>query len=169
MSEKTVAAPPAPFWSLAPYRPCALLPLRLIVGYGFLAHGIAKLQRGPELFIATLDGLGVPLAPLMGWLTIVVEVLGGLAVLLGAFTLLVSVPLAIILLVSIFAVHLPFGFSSIKLQSVTEAGPKFGQPGYEMSLLYLAGLVSLVLSGPGPWSIDRRREQRRQTSQSVVQ
>lgn len=28
----------------------ALLPLRLIIGYGFMAHGFAKLSRGPEGF-----------------------------------------------------------------------------------------------------------------------
>ena len=30
------------------------LPLRLIVGYGFAAHGYAKLARGPDAFIDIL-------------------------------------------------------------------------------------------------------------------
>jgi uncharacterized membrane protein YphA (DoxX/SURF4 family) len=34
----------------------APLPLRLIVGYGFFAHGLAKLERGPEHF-ASWHGL----------------------------------------------------------------------------------------------------------------
>jgi hypothetical protein len=37
-----------------------LLPIRLIVGYGFMAHGYAKLSRGPETFAALLHTLGVP-------------------------------------------------------------------------------------------------------------
>jgi putative oxidoreductase len=60
-----------------------------------------------------------------------------------------------VLLVAIFTVHLPSGFSSIKLQSVTAAGAHFGQPGYETDLLYLAALVALVLGGSGPFALDR--------------
>jgi putative oxidoreductase len=52
-------------------------------------------------------------------------------------------------------VHLPNGFSSIKLQAVDAAGAHFGQPGYETDLLYLAALVALVLGGSGPLSVDR--------------
>jgi putative oxidoreductase len=74
--------------------------------------------------------------------------------LLGAFVPLASVPMAIVLLVAIFTVHLPNGFSSIKLQSVTAEGAHFGQPGYETDLLYLACLAALVLLGSGPLSID---------------
>src|SRR6185437_4223501 len=75
------------------------IPLRLIVGAGFVEHGYAKLARGPEIFIA-------------------------------------------ILLVATFTVHLPNGFSSIKLLSYDAAGAHFGQPGYETDLLYIAGLLA---------------------------
>ena len=34
------------------HRASALLPVRFAVGLGFLMHGIAKFQRGPEKFIA---------------------------------------------------------------------------------------------------------------------
>jgi len=51
-------------------------------------------------------------------------------------------------------VHLPNGFSSIKLQSFDAAGAHFGQPGYETDLLYLAGLIALCLGGAGPLSVD---------------
>ena len=37
----------------------------------------------------------------------------------------------IVLFVAIITVHLPNGFSSIKLQSFDAAGAHFGQPGYE--------------------------------------
>ena len=53
-----------------------------------------------------------------------------------------------------FTVHLPYGFSSIKLLAVTRAGAQFGPPGYETALLYLACLAALVLGGPGPLAID---------------
>jgi putative oxidoreductase len=132
----------------------APIPLRLIVGYGFAEHGFAKLTRGPEAFAAILQAIGVPAPHFMAWSTIAVELVGGAAILLGALVALASIPMAAVLLVAIFTVHLPNGFSSIKLLAVTAAGAQFGQPGYETDLLYLACLAALVLGGPGPWALD---------------
>jgi putative oxidoreductase len=129
------------------------LPLRLIVGYGFMEHGYAKLIHGPERFVGILHALAVPAPELMAWATILVELLGGLAVLLGAFIPLVSVPMAGVLLTAMFTAHLQYGFSAIKLQAVTAGGAQFGPPGYEVDLLYLACLAALVLSGGGPFSV----------------
>jgi putative oxidoreductase len=143
------------------YAVWAPLLLRLIVGYGFIAHGVAKLTRGPDIFAAALHGLGVPAPHLMSWVTIVTELLGGVAILLGGFVTFFSLPLAVILLVAMFTVHLPYGFSSIKLVAVTAAGPQFGPPGYECNLLYLACLGALVLAGPGPLAIDCLRQRKR--------
>jgi putative oxidoreductase len=139
-------------WNVARFAP---IPLRLIVGYGFFAHGVAKLEKGPQQFVSIVHAIGTPAPHFMAWLTILVELLGGLAVLLGAFVPWASIPMAAILLVAIFTVHLPFGFTSIKLLAVTANGPKFGPPGYETDLLYLACLASLLLAGSGPLSIDR--------------
>lgn len=86
--------------------------LRLMVGYGFMQHGLAKLSRGPEAFAGILQALGVPAPHLMAWLTIATEIVGGLAVLLGAFVALASLPLAVLLLVATLTVHLPYGFSA---------------------------------------------------------
>jgi len=126
------------------------LPLRLIIGYGFMEHGYAKLARGPDSFISILHAIGTPAPALLAWTTICVELLGGLAVLLGVLIPLASIPMAIVLLVAIVTVHLPNGFSSIKLLSVDAAGSHFGQPGYETDLLYLASLFALVIGGSGP-------------------
>jgi putative oxidoreductase len=133
------------------------LPLRAIVGYGFIAHGYAKVMNRPDHFAALLQGLGVPAPHLMAWVTITFELLGGLAVIAGAYIPLISVPLTAILLVAVFTVHLPYGFSSIKLRAVTAAGPQFGPPGYETNLLYIAALATLVLGGPGPLALGSRR------------
>ena len=135
----------------------AAIPIRLIVGYGLVAHGYAKIARGPVHFIDTLRALGVPRPEIAGWATILTESIGGIAVLIGAAIPLVSVPLAAILVVAMVTVHLPYGFSSIKLQSVTKDGPQFGKPGYETSLLYLAGLATLVIGGPGPFAVGEQR------------
>jgi hypothetical protein len=55
------------------------IPLRLIVGFGFMQHGYAKFVRGPEDFINVLHAIGVPFPFLMGWATIIVEFIGGVA------------------------------------------------------------------------------------------
>lgn len=137
------------------------LPLRLIVGYGFMEHGFAKLARGPAAFTGILHALHMPAAPLLAWATILTELIGGFAVLIGAWVPLCSIPMAIVLIVAILTVHLPNGFSSIKLLAVTPAGARFGQPGYETDLLYLACLSALVLGGSGPFALDSILPRRR--------
>jgi len=119
-----------------------------------MQHGFAKLSRGPDAFATILQALGVPAPHFMAWVSILTELLGGLAVLLGAFVTLASIPMAMLLLVAIFSVHLHNGFSSVKLVAVTVAGPQFGPVGYEVNLLYLACLAALVLGGAGPLALD---------------
>jgi putative oxidoreductase len=139
---------------LARYAP---LPLRLMVGYGFVAHGLAKWSKGPEAFAAILHATGVPASQWMAWVTIGTEILAGIAILLGAFVSLVSIPAIVLLATAIFTVHLPYGFSSIKLMSYNNGRAQFGPPGYECDLLYIACIVALVLGGPSPWSVDAYR------------
>jgi putative oxidoreductase len=59
-----------------------------------------------------------------------------------------------VLLVAMFKVHLRYGFSSIKLLGVTATGAKFGPVGYEVILLYIACIATLVIGGSGPFAID---------------
>lgn len=132
----------------------APIPLRLIVGYGFIVHGYAKLSRGPETFAVILHTIGIPFPNLMAWLTSLVELFGGFAVLIGAFVPFVSLPMMVVLLTAMFTIHLPYGFFSVKLVEVTATGTKFGPVGYEIILLYLAGLVALAFGGAGPLSVD---------------
>jgi putative oxidoreductase len=139
-----------------PLRSGWTLPLRAIVGFGFMQHGYAKLARGPESFSGILHALGVPAPGLLSWATVGTELVGGAAVLLGLFVPLVSIPMMVVLMVAIVTVHLPNGFSSIKLMSVDATGAAhFGQPGYETDLLYMAAIAALVLGGPGPLTLER--------------
>ena len=156
-----ISRPPVARW--------APVPLRLIVGYGFMEHGFAKLARGLDAFPAILQALGMPAPHLLGWLTILVEIFGGLAVLLGALVPLASIPMAAVLLVAMLTVHLPYGFSSIKLLTVTAAGAQFGPPGFETDLLYLACLTALVLGGSGPLAIDGLLAKRREITRPSLQ
>jgi uncharacterized membrane protein YphA (DoxX/SURF4 family) len=45
-----------------------LLPLRLVMGAGFVAHGVAKLTRGPAKFGLLLQQAGVPFPLHTAWM-----------------------------------------------------------------------------------------------------
>ena len=137
------------------WRNWAPLPLRLVIGYGFMAHGWAKLSRGPAGFARLLEQIGAPLPEATAWVSTLIEVLGGLAILAGALVAVVSIPLIVMMLVAMFTVHLRYGFSAINTIGLTADGPQFGPPGYEINLLYVAGLLALILGGAGTFSIDR--------------
>jgi putative oxidoreductase len=139
---------------LAPY---AGIPLRLIGGCGFLAHGLTKWSKGLEMFASILQATNVPLPYFIAWMTIATEILSGIAFLLGAFIPLVSIPAVILFVVAIFTVHLPYGFSLIKLLGVNNGRAQFGPPGYECDLLYIACIVRIGLMSLSLLSVDRYR------------
>jgi putative oxidoreductase len=141
----------------------APLPLRLAIGYGFAAHGWAKLSRGPAGFAALIHQTGMPFPTATAWTVTLLELLGGLAIVAGAFVTAVSVPLIATMLFAMFRVHWRYGFSAIKTIGLTPDGPLFGPPGYEVNVLYTAGLLALILGGAGALSLDRRLAQRRRT------
>jgi putative oxidoreductase len=136
----------------------AALLLRLTMGFGFMAHGWAKISRGTQGFEKLLAFEGVPLAHLNGMIAPYVELLGGLALIAGAYVVIVAVPLIVTMLVATFFVQGHYGFSAVKTIGLTPEGPLFGPPGFEINLLYISGLVSLICTGPGAWSIDSFRE-----------
>src|SRR5512140_3483171 len=105
--------------------------LRLVVGFGFVEHGYAKLARGPAHFAAIVDAMGLPVPHALAWATTIVELAGGIAMMLGAFVAPVAVALAGVMLTAIVSVHLPYGFSSVRLTALDSAGAHFGPVGYE--------------------------------------
>ena len=130
--------------------------LRLAVGVVFAAHGAQKLfglwngggLNGTAAFFAQL-GLtpAYPLAFLVG----LVELGGGLLLIAGAFTLVTAAALTATMLVAVWTVHLSSGFF---LNWAIAPGQGHG---YEFNLALVGALVSLMLTGPGAFSIDRRR------------
>lgn len=138
-----------------------LLLLRLVVGFGFAAHGWAKLARGPDQFALILAALHLPAPQVAAWATALLEFGGGIGVMAGAFVPLLALPLGAILLTALVTVHLPYGFSSVRLTGITEHGATFGPIGYELDLLYLAALITVAIAGPGPLAFDRRALRRR--------
>lgn len=139
----------------------ALLPLRLVIGFGFAAHGYAKLARGPEHFAVILAAMGIPAPGPVAWSTSLLELLGGISLMLGAGVVPLALPLGAIMVTALLGVHLRYGFSSIRLVELSASGAKFGPVGYELNLVYIAGLLALALGGASPLSVDRWLRSRR--------
>lgn len=117
--------------------PYALLILRLALGLLFLAHG------GLKIFVFTpagtaqyFESLGLP--PALAYLTMTLEMAGGIALIVGLYARLAALALIPILLGGIVSVHAAAGFF-------------FTNPngGWEFPALWIVGLASVVLGGDG--------------------
>ena len=144
----------------------APVPLRLVMGTGFLVHGWAKWSRGPGEFAKLLQQIELPLPELTAWAVTILELAGGFALIIGAFVVIVSVPLMISMFTAMITVNLRYGFSAIKTIGLTATGPVFGPPGYEINLLYIGGLFVLILAGAGPLSVDQLLRRRKWTTKN---
>lgn len=122
--------------------------LRVTVGVIFVTHGLPKLMGGVEGLQGMLGELGVPLAGLAAWVVTFLEVGGGLALVVGFLVTPFALLLSVHMLLGILLVHVPNGWFVI--------GP--GQGGAEFNVLLVAGLATLVLTGPGAAAVDTRRE-----------
>src|SRR5689334_20457304 len=94
-------------------RGAGLLLVRLTVGFGFLAHGLAKYGRGPAKFGNLLRYIGAPYPVPTAWMVTLLEIFGGLALLVGAFVAIVALPLIGTMLVATLTIHAHYGFSSV--------------------------------------------------------
>lgn len=141
----------------------APIPLRLMLGVGFVHHGFHKIAfAGTHWeFITLLQWIGVPEANALIWTVSVLELTGGVAILLGAFTRAVAIALILHMLVTLVVVHAHQGFDFMHFNGMSPGGPQFAVPGYEVNLLYVAGLLTLVAIGPGRPSIEAWRLARR--------
>jgi putative oxidoreductase len=111
------------------------LPIRIIAGITFLAHGLPKLEdvAGTQGFFGSI-GLPPELALPIGLL----EIIGGIFLIVGVLTRITAVLLIIDMIGATVLVKLPDGFVD----------------GYELELLLIAISVSLLLTGPGRISIE---------------
>jgi putative oxidoreductase len=129
-----------------------LLLQRIVLGIVVLPHGMQKLFGwfGGFGFAGTMsfftDTLGVP-AP-AGFLVILSDSLGALALILGAGTRLAAFGTAATMLGAILLWHAPNGFF------MNWGGTQAGE-GFEFHLLALALAIPLILKGAGAWSVDR--------------
>jgi len=115
----------------------AALPLRLVVGAAFAAHGYPKLAKRRQTGEA-LKGAGVP--PRVTFVVGLLEFFGGIALLLG------------------FLAPLAAGLLALEMVGTTiMQRSRFHRPfigGYELDVLYLASVLSILFLGAGILSID---------------
>lgn len=138
--------------SLAPaalqqYSRVAPVVLRVVVGVIMAYHGWQKLQNGPDMFAAgVLDPKGVPFPDFMAWVVALSELVGGSMLVVGFLTRLATLPLLGVLIGAIVLVKKDVGLI---------APPGTGA-GMELDLALIAGLIAVLLLGPGRPSVDHR-------------
>ena len=111
------------------------LPIRVLTGILFIAHGTPKLVNipGTQHFFSSL---GFP--PEMAVIIALLEVIGGFAVLFGVLTRIAAILFIIEMIGATLAVKLSKGFVG----------------GYDFDLLIMAVSISLLLTGPGQPSME---------------
>lgn len=117
--------------------------LRVVVGLIFALHGWQKLQMGVPGVAGFLGSLGFPAPEFFAVLLIAAELGGGILLILGAFTHWVAKILAVVALIALLTVHISKGFF-------------ISEGGYEFILLILAASISVMVAGPGKWSLDHK-------------
>lgn len=121
--------------------PYAALALRVTTGALFLFHGLVKLfVFTPAGTAGYFESIGLPGA--LGYLTMLVEIAGGLALILGVKARLVSLALVPVLLGAAFFGHGASGFN-------------WSNPngGWEYPVMWAIVQASLALLGDGPYAL----------------
>lgn len=120
-----------------------LVPLRIVLGAVFIMHGTQKLfDFGVAGTADILGKLGIPFATGAAILLIVLETLGGAAILVGAYARPVALLLAIEMCVAIPVARFKGGF--------------FTPYGYEFEVTLLGACLTLALLGSGGISLGDR-------------
>ena len=126
-------------------RGVGLLIARLCLASIFSYTGLSEIRHVPET-AAYLAPMGYPLPTVMAWVAVLAQIGGALSLILGALTPLGCIALILFLLPTTYTFHLP--------------GLLHGNPEEAINTLknlgLVGGLVALLLSGPGRFSIDRR-------------
>ncbi|MDP9440915.1 MAG: DoxX family protein [Actinomycetota bacterium] len=107
-------------------------------------HGFSKLFGGLDGVTGMFEMMEVPAPPVAAPVVTFIEIVAGLALIAGIGTRIAAPLLAIVLLGALVLVKVDLGIIS--------SGP---MPGAELDLALLAGLVALLLMGPGDVSADR--------------
>lgn len=149
----------APSWPrlLHAEGPPSVICIRLLVGLVFLSEGIQKFMYPDQLGPGRFERIGIPAATFFADLDGVVEIVCGTLVRLGLLTRVAAVPLLIDMVGAIVLTKLralqPGGFLGVEgFWGMAHAA--------RTDLSMLLGLIFLLWSGPGRWSLDRRLSKR---------
>lgn len=118
--------------------------LRVIIGIIFTYHGIDKLQGGASGFAGFLESLNIPAPEIVAWVVILLELVGGILLILGLLTRLVALLFALEMIGTTLLVKLDVGL--IGAQGA----------GAELDLALLAGVLAILLLGPGRAAVDNK-------------
>jgi len=123
--------------------PAAETLVRIVVGIMFLMHVSVKFKIGAGAVAANIFAKN-GFEPALAWayVTMFIEVVGGICLIIGLFTRFVAAVLAIEMLIALLFVHLTKGYAA-------------GGGGYEYVLLIGAACFLFAIRGGGPYSVDR--------------
>ena len=108
--------------------------VRAVVGTIFIAHSLGKFNPG---FVGFLNQIGIPVE--MQFFIALAEFVPGILLIIGILTRISASILSIIMLGAIF--------------HVKHAANLTGQGGYELELLLLVSVLSIIVAGPGRASL----------------
>ena len=116
--------------------------VRVAVGWNLLVHGWGKVARGPSAYVRAFVEQGFDPALPWIWSALVIEFVGGIALIIGLFTRFFAAAAAVEMLV-ITVLYWKAGFSWLNR-------------GYEYTLLWGLVCFAIALRGGGPYSLERR-------------
>lgn len=117
-------------------RSLLLFLVRIIFGFMFLSHGIAKWTTFKDMTQAFPDPLNIG-ETMSFWLVLFAEVVCTFGFMLGALFRLCLIPMIFTMLVAFFVIHSNDPFAT-----------------KELSLMYLTIFLLMFISGPGRYSAD---------------
>lgn len=122
---------------------------RLLLALLFLPAGIGKVT-GFAGTVGYIASVGLPLPTLGAIIALVVEIVGGLALIAGFGTRLAALVLAVFTLVASFFFHAYWAVPAAQ-QFVTQLL-------FMKNMAVVGGLLTLAAWGAGAWSLDARRQ-----------
>jgi putative oxidoreductase len=127
----------------------ALLLIRILVGWVFVAEGIQKFLFPTQLGVGRFVKIGIPAPQIMAPFVGTVEIVCGTLLLLGLFTRLAAIPLLGVISVAIATAKIPMIAKTGMWSMLHEARTDFSM---------VLGLVFLIITGAGSLSLDARRK-----------
>lgn len=125
------------------FRPAVPLVLRVVLGGLFIWHGIDKFDVGIDMIKDMFTMWGVPAPGLTAPLTAIIEIGAGTMLVFGIATRMAAMLLSVVMIGALIYVKRDLGIISSQ-----------PMPGAELDLAMLAGLIALVILGPGSISVD---------------